>query len=55
MFTSRKQKIVKLFMLIKDLEGKNDKQTLNKYISQLKKLNLNKNEIKELEFEKYFQ
>ena len=54
MFISRNQKIVKLFMIINDAERSNNKRVLNTYIPQLKKLDLRKNEIKELEFEKYF-
>ncbi len=52
-FTSRKQKILKFYILIKDAERKRDNDTLNVIIPNLKSLKLTKSEIKELEFEKY--
>lgn len=55
MFTSRKQKLMKLYLLIKDAEFKNNLQAIQKYVSELKFLNLTDNEIKEMEFDKYYK
>ena len=53
-FTSRKQKLLKLYLLIKDAESRNDIDSLHKYVPKLKGLRLNKSEIEEMELEKYF-
>ncbi len=54
-FTSRRQKLLKLYLLIKDAESKNDIDSLHKYVPQLKSLYLTKSEINEMELEKYFK
>ena len=53
-FTSRRQKLLKLYLLIKDAESRNDIDSLHKYVPQLRGLRLNKIEIEEMELEKYF-
>ncbi len=54
-FTSRKQKLIKYFLLIKEAEQKKDVDSLREYIPELKFLRLTDNEIKEMELEKYFK
>jgi len=55
MFRSRKEKLLKLFMIIKDSEFKNDKKTINKVLPELKSLNLSQSEIDNMELNKYFE
>lgn len=53
-FTSRKQKILKYYILLKEGEHKNNKDLINKCIFVLKQMNLSKSEIKEMELNRYF-
>lgn len=55
MFTSRRQKILKYFMILKEAELKNDKNTVNDCVLALKDLNLSKSEIEQLEIKQYLK
>lgn len=62
MFTSRKQKLIKNFLILKDAERENQKKhsvnndyIIDNAVSEIKSLNPSKDILEEMEIEKYFQ
>jgi len=62
MFTSRRQKLIKCFLIIKDAERRNLKKhspdndhIIQKGVTEVKSLNVDDDILKEMEIEKYFK
>lgn len=54
MFTSRKQKILRFFMKLKEAERKGDFDSVRHFAEELKRLQITENDKKIMEIEKYF-